>query len=59
MILALARAARCTRNIGINIERNKVQIFEEATRTAFGQEHSLCLFRPVWGDIPVVEHNGD
>ena len=42
-----------------DIGRIKVQIFEEATRTAFGQEHSLCLFRPVCGDIPVVEHNGD
>ena len=37
----------------------KVQIFEEATRTAFNQEHSLCIFRPTCGDIPVVEHNGD
>jgi uncharacterized protein len=37
----------------------KVQIFEEAARTAFGQEHSLCIFRPVCGDIPVIEHNGD
>lgn len=37
----------------------KVQIFEEAARTAFGQEHSLCLFRPVCGDIPVLELNGD
>ncbi len=42
-----------------DIGRIKVQIFEEAARTAFGQEHSLCLFRPVCGDIPVVEHNGD
>ncbi len=37
----------------------KVQIFEEATRTAFGLDHSLCLFRPTCGDIPVVEYNGD
>ncbi|MGW8194873.1 MAG: anaerobic sulfatase maturase [Desulforhopalus sp.] len=37
----------------------KVQIFEEAARTAFRQEHSLCLFRPVCGDIPVLESNGD
>lgn len=37
----------------------KVQIFEEAARVAFDQEHSLCIFRPVCGDIPVVEHNGD
>lgn len=42
-----------------DIGRIKVQIIEEATRTAFGQEHSLCIFRPVCGDIPVVEHNGD
>ena len=37
----------------------KVQIFEEVARTAFDQEHSLCIFRPVCGTIPVVEHNGD
>ncbi|MGB7297486.1 MAG: anaerobic sulfatase maturase [Candidatus Aminicenantales bacterium] len=37
----------------------KVQIIEEAARTAFGQEHSLCIFRPICGDIPVVERNGD
>ncbi len=42
-----------------DIGRIKVQIFEEATRTAFGQEHSLCLFRPECGSIPTVEHNGD
>lgn len=42
-----------------DIGRIKVQIIEEASRTAFGQEHSLCLFRPTCGDIPVVEHNGD
>lgn len=37
----------------------KIQIFEEAARTAFGQDHSLCLFRPTCGDIPVIEHNGE
>jgi len=42
-----------------DIGRLKVQIIEEAARTAFGQEHSLCLFRPVCGDIPVLERNGD
>ncbi len=42
-----------------DIGRVKIQIFEEAARTAFGQEHSLCIFRPVCGDIPVIEHNGD
>jgi uncharacterized protein len=43
----------------LDIGRLKVQIFEEAARTAFGQEHSLCLFRPTCGRIPVVERNGD
>ena len=42
-----------------DIGRIKVQIIEEAARTAFGQEHSLCIFRPVCGDIPVLERNGD
>jgi uncharacterized protein len=42
-----------------DIGQVKVQIFEEAARTAFNQEHSLCIFRPTCGDIPVVEHNGD
>ena len=42
-----------------DIGRVKVQIFEEAARTAFGQEHSLCIFRETCGNIPVIEHNGD
>jgi uncharacterized protein len=42
-----------------DIGRVKVQIFEEAARTAFNQEHSLCIFRKTCGDMPVVEHNGD
>lgn len=42
-----------------DIGRIKIQIIEEAARTAFGQEHSLCLFRPVCGDVPVLERNGD
>jgi uncharacterized protein len=42
-----------------DIGKVKVQIFEEAARTAFNQDHSLCIFRPTCGDIPVVEHNGD
>jgi uncharacterized protein len=42
-----------------DIGKIKVQIFEEAARVAFGQEHSLCIFRPTCGDIPVIEHNGD
>ena len=42
-----------------DIGRIKVQIFEEAARTAFGQEHTLCIFRETCGDVPVIEHNGD
>jgi uncharacterized protein len=42
-----------------DIGRVKVQIFEEAARTAFGQEHALCIFRRTCGDVPVIEHNGD
>jgi uncharacterized protein len=42
-----------------DIGRVKVQIFEEASRTAFNQDHSLCIFRPTCGDVPVIEHNGD
>ena len=42
-----------------DIGRIKVQIFEEAARTAFGQEHTLCIFRESCGDVPVIEHNGD
>jgi uncharacterized protein len=42
-----------------DIGRVKVQIFEEASRVAFGQEHSLCIFRRTCGDVPVIEHNGD
>jgi uncharacterized protein len=42
-----------------DIERIKVQIFEEVARTALGQEHSLCIFRKTCGDVPVIEHNGD
>lgn len=39
--------------------RIMVQIFEEAARPAYGLGHSLCIFRPTCGDVPVVEHNGD
>ncbi|MEW6185709.1 MAG: anaerobic sulfatase maturase [Thermodesulfobacteriota bacterium] len=42
-----------------DIGRVQVQIFEEAARTAFGQEHALCIFRKTCGEIPVIEHNGD
>jgi uncharacterized protein len=42
-----------------DIERVNVQIFDEAARTAFGQEHALCIFRKTCGDVPVIERNGD
>jgi uncharacterized protein len=37
----------------------KIQLFEEALRTAFGLDHTLCIFKKTCGGIPVVEHNGD
>ena len=37
----------------------KIQIFEEASRTAFNQEHTLCIFKVNCGGVPVVEHTGD
>lgn len=37
----------------------KIQIFEEAARLAFNQDHTLCIFKTNCGGVPVVEHNGD
>jgi uncharacterized protein len=42
-----------------DVGRIIVQSFEEAARPAYGLEHSLCVFRPTCGDVPVIEHNGD
>ncbi len=42
-----------------DIGKIKIQIIEEALRPAFGQEHTLCIFRENCGGVPVVEHNGD
>jgi len=42
-----------------DIGKIKVQIFEEALRAAFGQDHTLCIFKTNCGGVPVVEHNGD
>jgi uncharacterized protein len=42
-----------------DIGRVSIQIFEEAIRPLQGSEHSLCIFRKICGDIPVVERNGD
>lgn len=37
----------------------KIQIFEEAVRTAFQQDHTLCIFKKTCGRVPVIEKNGD
>lgn len=37
----------------------KIQIFEEAVRPAFNQDHTLCIFKENCGGVPVVEHTGD
>jgi len=42
-----------------DIGKIKIQVFEEAVRTAFGQEHTLCIFKENCGGVPVVESNGD
>ena len=42
-----------------DIGKIKIQIFEEACRTAFNQEHTLCIFKVNCGCVPVIEHNGD
>ena len=42
-----------------DIGRIKIQIIEEAVRTAFNQEHTLCIFKERCGGVPVVESNGD
>jgi len=37
----------------------KIQVFEEALRTAFAQDHTLCIFKKTCGAVPVIEQNGD
>jgi uncharacterized protein len=37
----------------------QVQLFEEAFRPAFKQEHTLCIFKKTCGGVPVLEKNGD
>ena len=37
----------------------KIQLFEEAIRTAFGLEHTLCIFKKTCGGVTVLESNGD
>jgi uncharacterized protein len=42
-----------------DVGRISIQIVDEAARPGLGLEHSLCVFRPTCGQIPVIEHNGD
>ncbi len=42
-----------------DIGRIKIQIFEEAFRSAFDLPHTLCIFRPTCGGVPILECNGD
>jgi len=42
-----------------DVGRVKVEMFEEAARTAFGREPAVCVFRQTCGDVPVIERNGD
>ena len=45
--------------VSSDIGNVKIQIIEEALRTAFNLEHSLCIFKSTCGGVPVVETNGD
>ena len=42
-----------------DIGKIKIQIFEEAARVAFKQDHTLCIFKKTCGRVPVIEKNGD
>jgi uncharacterized protein len=42
-----------------DIGKIKIQIIEEALRTSFNQDHTLCIFKRTCGGVPVVEYNGD
>lgn len=42
-----------------DIGRIRIQIFEETLRSAFEQDHTLCIFKATCGGVPVVERNGD
>jgi len=42
-----------------DIGKIQVQVFEEALRSAFDSEHTLCIFKQNCGGVPVIESNGD
>jgi len=37
----------------------RIQLLEEALRSAFHQDHTLCIFKRTCGGVPVLERNGD
>jgi uncharacterized protein len=41
------------------IGKIKIQLFEEALRSAFGQEHTLCIFKKECGGVPAIEMDGN
>lgn len=45
--------------INNDIGNIKIQLFEEASRVAFHQDHTLCIFKKTCGRVPVVEHTGN
>jgi uncharacterized protein len=42
-----------------DIGRVKIQLFEEALRAAFNQDHTLCIFKKTCGGVPVLERDGN
>jgi len=42
-----------------DIGQVKIQLFDELAKTAFNQEHTLCILKKTCGGVPVVEYNGD
>lgn len=42
-----------------DIGKIKIQVIEEALRTAFNQDHTLCIFKKECGGVPIVTHSGD
>ena len=42
-----------------DIDRVRIQNFDEATRPFLGKEHILCVSRQTCGNVVVLEHNGD
>ena len=37
----------------------RIQLLEEALRSAFHQDHTLCIFKRTCGGVPVLERNGN